>query len=446
MHRQGRLALLVAFALLAAPPVVSAQERRVTGLITRQDTGTPLEGAEVSVVGPTRGPAARSGTDGRYSLVAEPGELRLQVRAIGFRRVEFTLPAGQNTADFRLAQDVFNLSEVVVSGQATTIERRSATTAVSLVTGDELQKVPVPTVEAALTGKITGVNLQSNSGAPGGGIQMQIRGNNTILGGYDPLFVVDGVIYSNASIPSGRGYANAAASVTQEADAVNRLADLNPNDIASIEVLKGASASSIYGSKAANGVVVITTTRGASGTPRFNMTQRFGVFSPLRLMDSRRWSLDYGAREYGEAARPFFEGKLVGVSRQRRGHLRQSRPLVRDRRQRERRDRGDALLRLRRLEARRGDRACDRRDKAGIAGQRRPDARLHRRSAHLQRLRPQPERPRVEQQLQQLRLPRLRAVVHPELRRHHQAQCRRDLSRPDGRRAVQSHPAHRARE
>ena len=102
------------------------------------------------------------------------------------------------------------------------------------------------------------MNLQTNSGAPGGGIQMQIRGNYTILGGHDPLFVVDGVIYSNASIPSGRGLANAAASTTMEADPVNRIADLNPNDIASIEVLKGAAASAIYGSKAANGVVVIT--------------------------------------------------------------------------------------------------------------------------------------------------------------------------------------------
>src|SRR5690606_22758625 len=109
----------------------------------------------------------------------------------------------------------------------------------------------------ALTGKITGVNLQTNSGAPGGGIQMQVRGNATLLGGFDPLYVVDGVIYSNASIPSGRGYANAAADVRNEADAVNRIADLNPADIESIEVLKGAAASSIYGSKASNGVVVI---------------------------------------------------------------------------------------------------------------------------------------------------------------------------------------------
>ncbi len=296
----------LALALLALPAGLGAQDRRVTGLITRQGAGTPLDGVEVSVIGPTRGQTVRSGADGRYSLNAPTGDVRLQVRLIGFKRVEFTLAAAQNTADFALAQDVFKLNEVVVSGQATTIERRSATTSVALVTSDELKRVPVPTVEASLTGKITGVNLQANSGAPGGGIQLQIRGNNTVLGGFDPLYVVDGVIYSNAVVPGGRGLTNNAANATLEADAVNRLADLNPNDIASIEVLKGASASSIYGSKAANGVVVITTTRGNSGTPRFNLTQRAGRFDPLRLMKHRKWTLDSAVARYGAAAQPFF--------------------------------------------------------------------------------------------------------------------------------------------
>jgi TonB-dependent starch-binding outer membrane protein SusC len=109
------------------------------------------------------------------------------------------------------AQDVFRLDELVVTGQATTIERRSATTSIAYVSGEDVSKVSSPTLLNALNGKITGVNLQTNSGAPGGGIQMQIRGNNTMLGGFDPLYVVDGVIYSNASIPSGRGLANAAA-------------------------------------------------------------------------------------------------------------------------------------------------------------------------------------------------------------------------------------------
>jgi TonB-dependent starch-binding outer membrane protein SusC len=296
---------LLITALLLVPTALAAQDRRVTGVVTRQGAGTPLEGAEITVLS-AGGAVARTGADGRYSISVPTGPARLQVRLIGFKRVEFTLPADQNTADFALATDVFKLGEVVVTGQTTTIERRSATTSIALVTADELKRVPVPTVEASLTGKITGVNLQSNSGAPGGGVQMQIRGNNTILGGFDPLYVVDGVIYSNAVIPGGRGFTNNAANAVLEADAVNRVADLNPNDIASIEVLKGASASSIYGSKAANGVVVITTTRGQTGAPRFNLTQRVGMSSPLRLMEHRRWTRDSAVARFGNAALPFF--------------------------------------------------------------------------------------------------------------------------------------------
>ena len=101
-----------------------------------------------------------------------------------------------------------------------------------------MSKVASPTIENALTGKVAGVNLQSNSGAPGGGIQMQIRGNTTILGASDPLYVIDGVIYSNVRVPSRRF--NATAGVNQdEDDAVNRVADINPADIQSIEILKG---------------------------------------------------------------------------------------------------------------------------------------------------------------------------------------------------------------
>ena len=303
--REVRWTLLAA-ALLLAPAALTAQDRRVTGVVTRQGEGTPVEGVEVSILSPARSLTARTGADGRYSINVPAGDVRLQVRMIGFRRVEYTLPANQSTADFALTQDVFKMSEVVVTGQTTTIERRSATTSVALVTAEDLKRVPVPTVESSLTGKITGVNLQSNSGAPGGGVQMQIRGNNTILGGFDPLYVVDGVIYSNAIIPGGRGFTNNAADVQREADAVNRVADINPNDIASIEVLKGASASSIYGSKAANGVVVITTTRGQTGAPRFTFTQRAGVFSPLRLMKHRRWTRDSAVARFGNAALPYF--------------------------------------------------------------------------------------------------------------------------------------------
>jgi len=295
-------------ALLFAPTLLYAQDRRITGLVTRTNSAVGLPDVEITVLGQTRLPAARTNAEGRYTITAPEGPVRLRARLIGHTRAEANVPASQSTQDFALTQDVFKMSEVVVTGQATTVERRSATTSIALVTGDELAKVPAPTIESALNGRITGVNLQSNSGAPGGGVQIQVRGNNTILVGFDPLYVVDGIIYSNAVIPSGRGLAIAAASPTTESDSPNRVADLNPADIASIEVLKGAAASSIYGAKASNGVVVITTTRGQAGAARVKLTQRFGQFSPLRLMEARHWTLDSAVARFGEAARPFFDG------------------------------------------------------------------------------------------------------------------------------------------
>jgi TonB-linked SusC/RagA family outer membrane protein len=293
---------------LVEPGELDAQERRITGTVTRQDTKQPLQSATVSLLGTARAVQVITAENGRFAISVPSGDVRLRVRALGYAPKEVTVAANVSTIDVELAQDVFELGGVVVSGQATTIDRRSATTAVALVTGDEVSRVSTPTVLNAMAGKITGVNLQTNSGAPGGGIQMQIRGNATLLGGSDPLYVVDGVIYSNASIPSGRGLTNNAASPSTEADAVNRIADLNPADIASIEVLKGAAASSIYGSKASNGVVVITTVRGQQGAPRANITQRVGQFTPLRLLEGRRFTRDEAVARYGAAAGQFFDG------------------------------------------------------------------------------------------------------------------------------------------
>src|SRR5690606_10671367 len=150
---------------------------------------------------------------------------------------------GTPNVEVSLEVDALNLDALVVTGQATTIDRRSATTSIAYVSGEEVTRVSAPTVLNAMTGKITGVNLQTHSCASGGGLQLPVCGTSTILGSHHSLFVVDGVIYSNASIPSGRGLANAAASAPMEADPVKRIAGRNPNDIASIGVLKGAAAS-----------------------------------------------------------------------------------------------------------------------------------------------------------------------------------------------------------
>ncbi len=306
----GKRALcLSGLAVLAMllPADLSAQARRITGRVTIAGTDQPVAVAEVSIVGQLRSETALSDADGRYSITVPPGDIRLQIRALGYARQEVVVAAAQTTVDVALQVDVFKLDELVVTGQATTIERRSATTAIAYLSGEDIKRVSAPTLLNAIQGKVTGVNLQTNSGAPGGGIQMQIRGNGTILGAFDPLYVVDGVIYSNASVPGGRGLTNNAASATLEADAVNRIADLNPSDIASIEVLKGAAASSIYGSKASNGVVVMRTVRGLAGAPRISVSQSFGVYSPLRLLESRRWTADSAVARFQQAALPFFE-------------------------------------------------------------------------------------------------------------------------------------------
>lgn len=224
--------------LVLVPASVTAQDRQITGRILRAGTDEPVQAAAVSIAGGGEAGTVLTNSDGRFSITAPGTEVTLAVTAFGYSDAQVVVAAAESEVDIELRYDAFQLDELVVTGQATSIERRSATTAISYVSGEDVARVTSPTVLNALNGKVTGVNLQTNSGAPGGGIQMQIRGNNTILGAYDPLFVVDGVIYSNESIPSGRGFANAAASVSMEADAVNRIADLNPADIESIEILK----------------------------------------------------------------------------------------------------------------------------------------------------------------------------------------------------------------
>jgi TonB-dependent starch-binding outer membrane protein SusC len=301
LRRTSVFALAV---MLVLPHALQGQQREITGTVTAADGSTPLVGATITVDGTTLG--TLSGPEGRFRLTAPGGQQVVSARFIGYKRATRTVPADQSTVDFSLERDVLQLEGVVVTGQATTVERRSATTAIAHVSGDALNTVATPTIENALAGKITGVNLQSNSGAPGGGIQMQIRGNNTILGAFDPLYVVDGVIYSNDRIASGRGVITAAAFATAEDDAVNRVADINPADIESIEILKGAAASSIYGSKAANGVVIITTKQGQRGPARVNVRQRLGRFTRAKELESRRFTQAEAVAAYGASAAQWF--------------------------------------------------------------------------------------------------------------------------------------------
>jgi TonB-linked SusC/RagA family outer membrane protein len=279
--------------LFSLATAASGQTRVITGRVTAALSGEPLTGVSVAVVGTNM--LALTRDDGRFSIGAPPGDAHLLLRKIGYKHRDVMVPAGQDSVAVTLELDVFVLDAVVVTGQATSVERRNASIGTTLVGGGDISQMPSQTVDKALQGKVPGAIISQNSGAPGGGVQIQLRGVNTVLGNPDPLYVVDGVIYSNQSIPSGlstvTGSGSNRGSGQLQDDPVNRLADLNPNDIESIEVLPGAAASSIYGSKAANGVIIIRTKRGQAGKASATITQRLGFSELLRGYGTRSFTV-----------------------------------------------------------------------------------------------------------------------------------------------------------
>jgi len=287
-----------------------AQQRQVTGTVTG-DNNEPLVGAEVRVAGSSRG--VRTGSGGTFTLPVGSGDARIRVTALGYRAREVAVPAGQASVAVRLEADVLGLETVVVTGQATEVRRQNLANDVAVVTARDLtDRVSAQTLDRALQGKVAGATIRTNSGAPGGGAQIRIRGPSTLTGNATPLYVVDGVIVSDVAIPGGQNAisrANSAAGVNNSVqdNTVNRIADLNPADVESIEVLKGASAASIYGSRAASGVVVITTKRGRAGAPRFTLSQRFGVASISNKLGARTWTLDEAVDAYGDDVAEYFD-------------------------------------------------------------------------------------------------------------------------------------------
>jgi TonB-linked SusC/RagA family outer membrane protein len=279
-------------AALARP--LAAQDRTISGTVTDSSGGAPIAGAVVSLRG--GGSSAQTRENGSFVLANAPGgAVVLIVRQIGYRRAEVAVSAGPAAVvDVALARDPVKLDEVVVTGQFTGIERRNLPNAVATISAEDLENVPTPSIEQQLQGKLAGADIQTNSGAPGGGVQVRLRGVTSINSPAEPLYVVDGVIMSDVAIPpnsdpvtAARGGSN--PEPTQE-NQVNRIADINPNDIERIEVLKGASASAIYGGRASNGVVIITTKRGAGGRANVNLTQRFGFFKQSDKFGSRRFA------------------------------------------------------------------------------------------------------------------------------------------------------------
>ncbi|MEM1359525.1 MAG: TonB-dependent receptor plug domain-containing protein, partial [Bacteroidota bacterium] len=255
-----RVGLLLVFALITQAGLLA--QYTVSGTITDTED-VPLIGVSIQVVGTTSGTV--SDIDGQFTVNVPEGKTQLRLSYTGFSTQVIDVSPSTGNLSLTMEEDVANLDEIVVTGLASTVKRSNLANAVSTVSAEELTgATSQQTVDGALYGKMTGVNITQTTGAPGGGYAIRLRGISSLSGNNQPLIIVDGVYISNVEIPSGSRNASGANSGTEEG-ASNRLADINPDDIESMEVLKGASAAAIYGTRANAGVIIITTKKGSSG-------------------------------------------------------------------------------------------------------------------------------------------------------------------------------------
>ncbi len=273
-----RLGWLAFGLLLSAPVLAQRTSYTFSGTVRSKADGTTIPGSSVLVRGTTSGGITDGNGQYRFSATLDPGTATLVVTSVGYQTLTQDVSLGNQTTvttDFSLANDAQNLDEVVVIGSTLTSSRRSLGNSISSVKAEDLAKSGSGNVFGALQGKVPGAQITQNSGDPAGGLTIRLRGVKSLQGSSDPLYVIDGVVVSNAS--TNVSQLAAADQVGGAVPGQNRLADINPQDIETINVINGAAAAAIYGSRASNGVVLITTKRGKNGTPKVNFTTSFNV-------------------------------------------------------------------------------------------------------------------------------------------------------------------------
>ncbi len=274
---------------------------------TVSDNSGSLIGVSVLLEGTSIGTA--TDLDGSFSLDIPSNSGVLQISYLGYRTQEFSISSDDSFFDIIMEEDINQLEEVIVTGLASGVKRSNSGNSVASLTAEQLVGNTSPqTLDNALFGKIAGVQMSANGGSPGGGVNVQLRGISTLgAGSSQPLYIIDGVLVNNSSIRTGRtqvsGASGGASAATQD-DAANRIADINPDDIEKIEVLKGPSAAAIYGTRANAGVIIITTKRGKAGETSVTFSQDIGVakgqnFQNFGIWDAQRTD-DFSGGDAGE--------------------------------------------------------------------------------------------------------------------------------------------------
>lgn len=264
--------LSILFVILFTPFWLFAQQLQISGIV-KDAGGTPLPGVTILVKGTNKGTTTNS--EGHYSIQVAKGS-RLTFQFIGFQSKTITVQ-NQQVINVTLNSSQKELSQVVVTALGISRQKRELGYASQQISGTELAESHQPNLVTALQGKIAGVTVSSTGGGPGQGTSIQIRGVNSLdpTSNNQPLFVIDGVPIDNSTFTTGaNAYGTNAATGVQMS---NRVADINPQDIASINVLRGGAATALYGLRGANGVVVITTKKGKAGQIRVNYTATYSI-------------------------------------------------------------------------------------------------------------------------------------------------------------------------
>lgn len=285
MKRLLLFSLTVLVMALAAPQMMSAADRVITGVVLSSDDSEPLIGASVTVPQSQLKAAGSSlktlgvvtDIDGKFSLSIPDGVKEIECRYVGYNPRTIVLVPGLDQYDLQLDRASEMLSDVVVTGYQN-IEKRKLTASITKVDLDDSKLGSIMTVDQALAGQVAGLSAIQSSGSPGAPMKIRIRGTSSLNGSQDPLWVIDGIPVNGTDVPS-----------MEELKDIDNLyqssiAGLNPADIESITVLKDAAATAIYGTRAANGVIVVTTKKGRSGAPEISFSTRL-TYSPRPDID-----------------------------------------------------------------------------------------------------------------------------------------------------------------
>ena len=266
------MAIGVTASSLVATPSIVVQDREITGTVTATD-GETMPGVNVVIKGSTSGTVTDA--TGKFALSVPGNDAVLVFSFIGYASQEVAV-GNRSVVDVALAPSLETLSEVVVIGYGT-VKKSDLTGSVSSVKAAELKAVPTTSFEQALQGRAAGVQVSQTSGQPGAEASIRIRGTSSILAQNEPLYVIDGML-----INSSTGDVTAGGGLGQR---ISPLSAINPGDIESIEILKDASATAIYGSRGANGVILITTKRGKKGASAVDFESYYGVQEASNKID-----------------------------------------------------------------------------------------------------------------------------------------------------------------